>query len=201
MKLSRMLSVSLRLLLVGIVLFAVIYPLLVGGVGQIWSNKSQGSLIQYNGQTVGSRFIGQKFNEPYHFYSRPSAIDYQTVASEADINYEKVNSGSANLGPNNPELSRRVEGSLQKLSEEETAVNMVPADLVTESGSALDPHISPEAAYLQIPRVAAEAGIADDELEEIVEEMIEPRFLGLYGGERVNVLELNLRLEKEVLNR
>lgn len=190
MKAGKMLSVSVRLLVVGIFLFALIYPLLVGGIGQIWGNKLQGSPVEYRGRTVGSRLIGQEFSEPQHFHSRPSSIDYQAT-----------DSGSANLGPDNSELSERVENSLQQISKNGSAAEMIPADLVTESGSALDPHISPEAAYVQIPRIADEVGIEVGELERIVEEEVEPRFLGLYGGERVNVLELNLRLEKEVLNR
>lgn len=189
MKFKEMLSVSLRLLVVGLILFAVIYPLLVGGIGQIWSDKAGGSLIEYQEDIAGSQLVGQEFTEPYFFHSRPSSINYQASSS-----------GSANLGPDNPELTERVEARLEEISSGEINVTEVPADLVTESGSALDPHISAEAAYLQIPRVARAANMREEELEQMVEEMVEPRFLGLYGGEKVNVLKLNLRLESEVLN-
>ncbi|MFW6256640.1 MAG: potassium-transporting ATPase subunit KdpC [Bacillota bacterium] len=189
MELKKMVSVSFRLLVTGILLFSVVYPLMVGGIGQLWGFQSRGSQIEYEGEIIGSRLIGQKFSEPHYFQGRPSSIDYQASTS-----------GSANLGPNNPELADRVELALEELSSYPLTENQIPADLVTESGSALDPHISPEAAYLQVPRIAEEAGLEEEQLNDIIDEEKTPRFLGLYGRSTVNVLELNLRLKEEVLN-
>lgn len=176
------LSVAIRLVIVGIVIFSIAYPLVVGLAGQIWRNNAQGSIIEYNGQAVGSKLIGQDFDDPRFFHSRPSSIDYDAMKS-----------GSSNLGPNNPELRERVEKILGKLSE--NGDNMkVPSDLVTESGSALDPHITYRSAILQVPRIAKHTDIPEDELRDMVERHSEDPLLGIYGRKRVNVLLLNIEI-------
>lgn len=189
MKISQIINISLRLIGVSLLIFSIIYPLLTGGIGQIWQQAARGSLVEIEGEAAGSRVIGQQFDSPYFFHGRPSSIAYDASRS-----------GSANLGPVNPELRERVSESLQEIAQwNKIEGKIIPADLVTESGSALDPHISLDSALLQIPRVAEAAGASEEEIREIVMEKIEPLLLGLYGQKRVNVLELNIAIRKEVL--
>jgi K+-transporting ATPase ATPase C chain len=188
MKTGKMFWISFKLILVSIILFGFVYPFLVGGIGQIWHHKSNGSLIQVQGESVGSKLIGQNFNSQKYFHSRPSSI-----------NYDARQSGSANLAPNNPELKNRVENQIQLLDQEYLTKSIIPADMVTESGSALDPHISPESAFFQVDRIAAATGLEKEIITNIIEKQIDDRFLGVFGEKRVNVLELNIKLE-EVLN-
>lgn len=176
------LSVALRLVIVGIVIFSIAYPLLVALGGQIWRGNAQGSLIEDDGEIVGSKLIGQDFDDPKFFHGRPSSIDYNAMKSS-----------SSNLGPNNPELTDRVEKILSKLSENEKNLK-IPSDIVTESGSSLDPHITYRSAILQIPRVAKNTGISEDNLRSIVNEQTKGPFLGIYGMKRVNVLLLNIEI-------
>lgn len=187
MKTAKMIKASLKLLLISLVIFSLFYPLMVGGIGQIWNSESRGSLVEYKGKEVGSELIGQNFQEDQYFHSRPSSIKY-----------EATQSASANLAPDNQALEKRVESDLDSLNQMDSE-GEIPADLVTESGSALDPHISPESAYFQVERISEETGISEDEIEKIIENNTEPRFMGLYGQKRINVLKLNLKIE-EVLN-
>lgn len=176
------LSVAARLVIVGIVIFSIAYPLLVALGGQIWRGNAQGSLVEYKGEIVGSKLIGQDFEDPRFFHGRPSSIDYNAMKS-----------GSSNLGPNNPELTDRVEKILSRLSENEDNLK-VPSDLVTESGSALDPHISENSAMLQVPRIAEHTPLSENTLRDIVEKHTKEPLLGIYGRKRVNVLLLNIEI-------
>ncbi len=181
-------KISIKLIFISIVLFSIIYPLAIGGFGQIWKNNAQGDIIKYKGEIVGSRIIGQRFTNAKYFHSRPSSI-----------NYDAGQSASANLAPNNPELTERVNNSLTDIADwPGIDGESIPADLVTESGSALDPHISPESAFIQIPRIAEATDIPADRIREIVENNIQPKFMGIFGMERVNVLELNLKIKEEL---
>lgn len=190
MNIKQNLKVTVKLILIGIVICSLIYPLAVGVIGQLWSNASRGSLIKNDDEIIGSELIGQQFNSPRYFHSRPSSIQYDASRS-----------ASANWAPNNPKLKDRVEQDLYYLANEEGLKNrQIPADLITESGSALDPHISPEAAFLQIPRIAENTGLKEDLLKEIVKSQIKNRLLGLYGQKRVNVLQLNLQLDEVLTN-
>ena len=168
------------------VLLGVIYPLLVTGIAQlIFPRQANGSLITANGRILGSRLIGQPFSSPGYFRSRPSA---------AGTGYDAGNSGGSNLGPTNKMLVDRMTGDIQKAHAENPAA-LVPMDLVTTSGSGLDPHISPEAAEFQVPRIAQERKMPESEVRSAIANHTEGRQLGFLGEARVNVLELNLDLD------
>jgi len=190
MNIKNNILVSVKLIIVGIVVFSVIYTIMLIGIGQIWSNKSQGSLIRYDNKVVGSKLIGQEFNESIYFKTRPSSI-----------NYSADKSGSANLAPNNPLLTRRVKEDLIEFNNKYGIKDKnIPANIVTESGSGLDPHISPEAAYLQVETVAKASGVDKDTIEKLIKEHTKNKLFGIYGQRRVNVVKLNLSLE-EVINK
>jgi K+-transporting ATPase ATPase C chain len=172
--------------LVTTILFGVIYPLAVTGMSQVlFHDRANGQLLEANGKIIGSRIIGQAFTGPGYFHSRPSS---------AGTGYDATASGGSFLGPTNKTLVDRVNGDVQRLHAENPSVP-VPVDLVTSSGSGLDPHISPAAAEFQIPRVGRERGISETDLRAIVARHTEARQFGFLGEARVNVLELNLELD------
>jgi len=169
------------------VLLGIVYPLLVTVLAQVlMKDKANGQLIVKNGQVVGSRIIGQGFSGPGYFHSRPSA---------AGNGYDAANSSASNLGPTNQKLLDRVNGDVARVQAENPGVP-VPVDLVTASGSGLDPHISPAAAEFQVPRVARERKMSEDAVRQLVQAHTEGRQLGFLGEARVNVLELNLSLDQ-----
>jgi K+-transporting ATPase ATPase C chain len=166
------------------VLLGIVYPIVVTGLAQVlFPRQANGELIRANGKIIGSRLIGQPFTSRGYFYSRPSAA--------GTAGYDPTASGGSNLGPTNKALLDRVSAQVKTLQPDNPSAP-VPADLVTTSGSGLDPDISPAAADFQIPRVARERGISEDEVRELVRKHIEGRQLGFLGEPRVNVLELNL---------
>lgn len=175
-----------------------VYPLAITGIAQIvFPNQAQGSLIERDGKVVGSALIGQDFTSDKYFHGRPSATtapDPNDSTKTVAAPYNVANSGGSNLGPSNKALIDRVQADLDKLKKENPAVP-VPTDLVTTSASGLDPDISPEAAYFQVPRVAKARNLAENQLRQLVSDHIEDRFLGLLGEPRVNVLLLNLALD------
>jgi K+-transporting ATPase ATPase C chain len=164
------------------------YPALLTGVAQVlFPSQANGSLIRDGERVVGSVQIGQAFSDPRFFWSRPSAIGYNASTSSG-----------TNQGPLNPALKDAVKARVEALRAAGAPADArVPADLVTSSGSGLDPHISPAAALYQVPRVARARGLSEDELRHTVEAHIESRTLGLLGEPRVNVLLLNLDLERK----
>lgn len=169
------------------VLLGVGYPLAIWGVGQMFfPHQANGSLIVKDGKVVGSELIGQTFTSPGYFHSRPSA---------AGNGYDAAASSGSNLGPTSKKLIDRVTVDAETRQAENLNVP-VPADLVTTSASGLDPHISPAAAEFQIPRVARERNMRQEELRTIVAGFTETRQLGVLGEPRVNVLLLNLELDK-----
>jgi potassium-transporting ATPase KdpC subunit len=176
-----------------------IYPLVMTGIaGIIFPYQAQGSLIEKNGTVVGSELIGQVFADDKYFHGRPSATntpDPSDPTKNVDAPYNAANSGGSNLGPTNKALIDRVKGDVDKLKAENPSVP-VPIDLVTTSGSGLDPHISPEAAFFQVPRIAKARGIAEDRLRQLVADHVEGRLFGLIGEPRVNVLMLNIALDR-----
>jgi K+-transporting ATPase ATPase C chain len=184
---KKNLAVAIRFTLITTLVFGLMYPLVVTGISQwIFPKQANGSLIVKNGEVVGSRLIGQAFLGEKYFHSRPSA---------AGNGYDPTASSGSNLGPTNQALVTRVQQDVAKLQQENPGVP-IPADLVTTSGSGLDPDISPAAAEFQVARVAKARGISADELRRIVARHTEPRKYGILGEARVNVLELNLDLDE-----
>jgi K+-transporting ATPase ATPase C chain len=174
------------------------YPLAMTGIaGVIFPTQAQGSLIERDGKVVGSVLIGQVFSGDQYFHPRPSATntpDPQDPTKNIDAPYNAGNSGGSNLGPTNKALIDRVKGDVDKLKEENPSA-AVPIDIVTTSGSGLDPHISPDAAFFQVPRIAKARNLPEDRLRALVSERIEGRMLGILGEPRVNVLKLNIALD------
>jgi K+-transporting ATPase ATPase C chain len=175
------------------------YPLAMTGVAQvIFPRQAQGSLIERDGKVVGSDLIGQVFTSDRYFHGRPSATtapDPNDSTKTVAAPYNAANSGGSNLGPSNKALIDRVQGDIDALKKENPSAP-VPIDLVTTSASGLDPHISPEAALFQVPRIAKARNLPEDRIRQLVEETTEGRFLGLLGEPRVNVLLLNLALDR-----
>ena len=180
---------ALRSSLLFIVVCGLAYPLAGTGLAQlIFPHQANGSLIQDSaGRTVGSELIGQTFTDPSFFQGRISSIDNNGAGS-----------GSNNYAPSNPELLKRVKASIAQWEKEnpQVPISKLPADLITNSGSGLDPHISPEAAEAQIPRISALRHISEEQLKPLVQKHIEGRDLGVFGEKRVNVLKLNLALQE-----
>src|SRR5690242_14559230 len=175
------------------------YPLVVTGIaGVIFPRQAQGSLIERDGKVVGSELIGQVFTSDKYFHGRPSATtapDPKDATKSVPSPYNAANSGGSNLGPSNKALIDRVHGDIDALKEENPSAP-VPADLVTTSASGLDPHISPEAALFQVPRVAKARNLPEERIRQLVGDHTEGRLLGLLGEPRVNVLLLNLALDQ-----
>jgi K+-transporting ATPase ATPase C chain len=176
-----------------------VYPLVMtGAAGLIFPRQAQGSLIERDGKVVGSELIGQVFTSDKYFHGRPSATtapDPKDATKTIPAPYNAANSGGSNLGPSNKALIDRVQRDIDALKKENPAAP-VPADLVTTSASGLDPHISPEAALFQVPRIAKARNLPEDRIRQLVEDNAEGRFLGLLGEPRVNVLLLNLALDR-----
>src|ERR1700683_329696 len=171
------------------------YPLaMTPFAGVIFPKQAEGSLIERDGKVVGSALIGQEFKSDRYFHGRPSATtapDPADPAKTVAAPYNAANSGGSNLGPSNKALIDRVQADLDKLKKENPSA-AVPADLVTTSASGLDPDISPEAAYFQVPRVAKARNLDENRVRQLVSQHTEERFLGILGEPRVNVLLLNL---------
>ena len=168
-------------------LFGLVYPYVVTGFAQVlFRDKANGQLIRQNGQLVGSRIIGQPFSAGGYFHSRPSA---------AGNGYDAANSGGSNFAPTNKKLIDRVSGDVTSFQTDHPGSD-VPVDLVTASGSGLDPHITPAGAEFQVERVARERHLSEDAVRKLVASHAEGRQLGFLGEPRVNVLELNLDLDR-----
>jgi K+-transporting ATPase ATPase C chain len=184
---KKNLITAVLMTIVTTILLGLGYPLLVTGLAHLWPDKANGQLVSKNGVVVGSRIISQPFTGAAYFHPRPSA---------AGNGYDPTNSGGSNYGPTNQKLVDRVKGDVATLQAENPG-KPIPVDLVTASGSGLDPHISPAAADFQIPRVAKARGMSESEVAALVAEHTEGRQLGFLGEPRVNVLELNLALDEK----
>jgi K+-transporting ATPase ATPase C chain len=180
-----------------------VYPLVMTGIAQvIFPYQANGSMIEHDGKVVGSELIGQNFTSDKYFHGRPSATtgpDPKDPTKSIAAPYNAVNSGGSNLGPSNKALIDRVKDDLAKLQKDNPGTP-VPIDLVTTSGSGLDPEISPEAALFQVPRIAKARNLQEDRVRQLVNENTEGRLLDLLGEPRVNVLELNLALDRLAAN-
>lgn len=179
------------------------YPLLLTGISQIiFPHQANGSLIAADGQIVGSELIGQDFTDARFMKCRPSAVNYNTYtqADKESGDYTGVGSGSKNYAPTNPELVKRVETDITKFLKANPTVKKenIPTDLLTASGSGLDPHISPASAAVQIPALIEATGLPKETLETIVKKNTQGKFLGIFGEETVNVLNVNLDIAKEL---
>jgi potassium-transporting ATPase KdpC subunit len=181
---------ALLILLALTVLTGVLYPALVTGIAQgLFAAAANGSLIEDKGKVLGSSLIGQAFSDPGYFWGRPSAT--------SPMPYNAAASSGSNQGPLNPALEEAVKARIAQLkASDPTQAQPIPVDLVTASASGLDPHISPAAAEWQVPRVARERGLAEDRVHDLVARHTEGRQFGLLGEARVNVLALNLALDR-----
>lgn len=179
------------------------YPLLLTGMAQVFfPHQANGSLIEVDGKAVGSKLVGQDFTEEYFMKCRPSAVRYNTYTQEQLDNgeYGGVGSGSNNFAPSNPDLIARVEADMAAFLEKNPQLTNkdIPTDLLTASGSGLDPHITPESASIQLVLLSETTGISMDRLKEIVKAHTEGKVLGIFGESRVNVLGVNIDIAQEM---
>ena len=183
-------KIAIRATIVLTILTGLAYPLLVTGLAQAFFHRqSNGSLVEKNGIAIGSELIGQRFTRPEYFHGRPSAA--------GNDGYDATASGGSNLGPTNQKLVDRVQADIKKLRAENPGfTGPIPADLLTSSASGLDPHISPASAEAQLARVAAARGVTPDRIQALVDRRTEGRQWGIFGEPRVNVLLLNLDLDR-----
>ena len=181
------------------VITGLLYPFVMTGIaGVVFPYQAQGSLIERDGKVIGSTLIGQEFTSDRYFHGRPSATvapDPNDSTKTVPAPYNAANSGGSNLGPTNKALIERVQGDVDKLKGENPSAP-VPVDLVTTTASGLDPDISPAAALFQVPRVAKARNMPEDRVRQLVNERIEGRTLGFLGEPRVNVLALNMALDR-----
>jgi len=184
--------IALRATAVTLLLTGVLYPVLITGVAQVlFSTTANGGVVNDDrGRPVGSELIAQAFSHPSYFHPRPSAA--------GDKGFDATSSGGSNLGPTSKKLRERATAEVARLERENpSAPGPVPAELISASGSGLDPHLSPEAAQWQVPRIASARGIAPDRIRNLIESETEGRTFGFLGEPRVNVLQLNLALDKQ----
>lgn len=186
-----------------LVICGLAYPLLLTGISQlIFPKKANGSLITIDGQAVGSELIGQDFTDVRFMKCRPSAVNYKMYTQEdkESGNYTATGLGSKNYAPSNPELVKRVEADIAEFLDTNPSIKKedIPTDLLTASGSGLDPHISPKSAAVQIPALAKTTGLSEDILKAIIRENTQGKFLGIFGEEIVNVLKVNLGIAREL---
>ncbi|KHO63144.1 potassium-transporting ATPase subunit C [Thermoanaerobacter sp. YS13] len=181
---------AIKFTLVLMVLIGLVYPFFMTAIANlIFPYQAKGSIIKIDGKAVGSELIGQKFTDYKWFMGRPSAVDYNAESS-----------GGTNYALSNPKFKEEVEKNIEEFLKKNPGVTKsdIPADIVTSSASGLDPHISPQAAYLQVERVAKANNLPEKVVKKLVDENIEGRFLGIFGEPRVNVLKLNLSLLEEI---
>ena len=200
----KIIKKSILVSIVLMILCGLIYPLVMTGISQLVLNKqANGSMIVVDGKEVGSELIGQNFTDPKFFRGRVSSVNYNTYTEEdmkPDENgkaaYSGVGSGSQNLAPSNNALKERVEKDIEDFLEAHPGVKKedIPTDLLTSSGSGLDPNISPESAKIQIPAVSKASGISETDLQKLVNKYTEGKSLGIFGEPRVNILKVNIEI-------
>ena len=191
------------------IICGLLFPLLLTGLSALlFPNQAAGNLITVNGQTVGAKYVGQEFTEDYYLWSRPSAYHYNVYLEDENGNqyytdgteFPGIGSGSDNYAPSNPALTERVEADIQVFLEKNPEVKRedIPTDLLTASGSGLDPHISPESAEIQVPRIAEASGLSEDTVRDIIKAHTDGKFLGIFGEETVNVLMVNIDIAQNM---
>ena len=184
-------------------LCGLLFPLLLTGLSSLFfPHQAGGSLVEVNGQAVGAKNVGQEFTQDYYLWSRPSAYHYNVYVEDADGNqfyndgteFAGLGSGSNNYAPSNQDLAARVEADIQNFLEKNPDVKRedIPTDLLTASGSGLDPHISPESAEVQIPRIVEASGLSEDTVRQIIKDHRGGKLLGVFGDDTVNVLLVNI---------
>ncbi|MBE7175620.1 MAG: K(+)-transporting ATPase subunit C [Mucilaginibacter polytrichastri] len=178
---------AIRLTLVMIVLLCVIYPAIIFGIGRLSVGGGDGEKITVNGRTVGYALIGQKFDDDKYFWSRPSAVDYNAAGS-----------AGSNKGPSNPDYQKTVEERIANFEKHNPGVKRsdIPAEMVTASGSGLDPDISPISAEIQVARIVKVRDVSADKVDALVRSHTEAPVLGLFGPSKINVLKLNIALDE-----
>ncbi|MCK9211477.1 MAG: potassium-transporting ATPase subunit KdpC [Ignavibacteriaceae bacterium] len=178
---------DIKLHLLTVVMFGLLFPLIIWGIGLVFPNQANGLPIYKNGKLIGFENIGQNFHSDKYFWGRPSAVDYNAASA-----------GGSNKGPTNQEYLTHVGKRAKEFLDKNPEVkrNEIPSDLLTASGSGIDPHISPQAAFIQTPRIAKERNLDRQKVKQLVIDHIEKPLLGLFGTERVNVLKLNLALDE-----
>ncbi|AIY84801.1 potassium-transporting ATPase subunit KdpC [Clostridium baratii] len=192
----RYFNKGLRITVSMIIICGIIYPLLITGIGQLFFNyEANGSVMEVDGKEVGSELIGQIYNEEKYFNGRVSAVNYNISDDGKEID---STSGSQNLGPTSEVLKERVEKDIENFLKKNPTVSRdeITEELISQSGSGLDPHITVRGAEIQIDRISKVTGISKDRLKMLIEENKEGKLLGLYGAERVNVLKLNIGIDK-----
>lgn len=204
----KILKQSILISLVMLVLCGFAFPLVMTGVSQLaFNKKANGSVIEVKGKKIGSELIGQNFTDDRFFRGRVSAVNYNTYTEEdkkpnkdGNINYNGVASGSQNLAPSNELLKERVEKDIEDFLKKHPTVKKedIPTDLLTSSGSGLDPHISVDSAKIQVDAVAKATGISKEELNSLIDKARENKSLGVFGEQRVNVLKLNLEVANKL---
>ncbi len=170
-----------------LIMLGILFPLLIWAIAQLFPSEANGYPIYKDGKLIGYENIGQKFTAPEYFWSRPSAVDYNAAAT-----------GGSNKGPTNPDYLKLVQERIDTLLKYNPGIKKsdIPADMVTATGGGLDPHISVQGAMFQIPRVAKERNLSEQQVRKLVNESIEKPLLGIFGTERINVLRLNLKLDE-----
>ncbi|ETT87530.1 K(+)-transporting ATPase subunit C [Viridibacillus sp. FSL R5-0477] len=199
---------ALKVTLLMFVLCGLLYPFAVTGMAQVlFNHEANGSLIEMDGKMIGSDKLGQAFTSPEFFWGRVSAINYNVYTKEdlvpnakGETNYNGVSSGTFNYAPSNPELKKRMEADIETFLKANPGVQreQIPADLVTASGSGLDPHISVESAKIQIKRIAQASSLSEDEVNDIVKANTDSRTFNVFGEDKVNVLSANLDIYKKM---
>ncbi len=189
--------------LVLLIICGLIYPLVMTGLSQlIFPHQANGSLVKVNGEAIGSELIGQDFTEDYFMKCRPSSVNYNTYTEEAKESGEYAGpaSGSNNYAPSNKALVERVQADIDEFLKANPNIKKedIPTDLLTASGSGLDPHISPKSAEVQLEKLEETTGLSMDTLQKIVDDNTEGKVLGIFGQDRVNVLGVNLQIAKEM---
>jgi len=185
-EMKKNLLIALKLTLVMLVLCSLVYPLIIAGIGKATPGGGKGKTLSLNGKVVGYELIGQKFTEDKYFWGRPSAVDYNAAGS-----------AGSNKGPSNPDYLKIVQDRIDTFLVHNPGVKKedIPADLVTASGSGLDPDISPASAYVQVKRVAKTRGLSEDKVKALVDQHVDKPVLGI-GPSKVNVLKLNIALDE-----